>query len=182
MKETIEQLISANAIDTRVSELAAEIAADYKGKPILIVGILKGGFVFAADLARKLSAIARVEGIEFLRASSYGAASVSSGEVKIEMDINMPVNGKHVLLIEDIVDTGNTLVFLRDYVMLKKPASVKICSLLDKPDRRTVGNVTFEYLGFTIPDKFVVGYGLDYAQRYRDLPYVGILHFEEEDV
>jgi hypoxanthine phosphoribosyltransferase len=181
MKETVEQLISAGAIKTRVSELAGEIAKDYNGEPFVIISILKGGYVFTADLARELSGNAHIEGIDFLRAGSYGAQTASSGEVRIDLDIRMSVHGKHVLIIEDIVDTGNTLVFLRDYLLLKRTASVKICSLLDKPERRTAHNAKFDYLGFTIPDEFVVGYGLDFAQRYRELPYVGILHFEEED-
>ncbi len=182
MRETIEESIPAVKIASRVREIAGEIIKDYDGKPIIIIGILKGAFVFIADLARELEiAGANIEGIDFLRASSYGTDSVSSGDVRIDMDISIGIHGKNVLLIEDIVDTGNTLAFLRDYIKMKKPASIKICALLDKPDRRTAANVEFEYVGFKIPDDFVVGYGLDYAQRHRNLPYIGILHFEEEE-
>jgi hypoxanthine phosphoribosyltransferase len=177
MKETVEILLSAEEIDKRVGELAGQILKDYDGKLITLVGTLKGAFIFTADLARKLGG--NVE-IDFLRASSYGMESTTSGSVKIDIDISLEMEGRHILLVEDIVDTGYTLKYLKDHILERNPASLKVCTLLDKPDRREAKGITFDYLGFEIPDHFVVGYGLDYAQRYRSLPYVGILHFEEE--
>jgi len=175
MDETIEVLISEEEIDRRISEMATEISKDYEGKTITLLGTLKGGVIFLADLARKLDA--RVE-FDFVRVSSYGNSDQPEGEVQLQDHTsNHEFAGKHILVVEDIVDTGHTLNFLRKYLTAQNPASLKICVLLDKPDRRENKEASFDYLGFTIPDKFVVGYGLDYAQRYRNLPYLGVLHF-----
>lgn len=176
MSESVSVLISTEEIDRRLTGLAEEIKRDYAGKPLTLVCALKGAVIFMADLARKLDPIP-VE-FDFIKASSYGNATESAGDVKISREIGMEAFGKHILLVEDIVDTGHTLVFLREHLTAMEPASFKICALLDKPDRRVAMDARYDYLGFTIPDEFVVGYGLDYAQRYRNLPYIGVLHFE----
>ncbi|HEY8346165.1 MAG TPA: hypoxanthine phosphoribosyltransferase [Symbiobacteriaceae bacterium] len=170
-KGLIGELISAEQIQRRVRELGEEISRDYQGKEILIVGILKGAFVFCADLMRTLSVPARVD---FMAVSSYGQSTESSGVIRILKDLDASVTGKHVLLVEDIVDTGLTLRYLREYLQRQEPASLKVCVLLDKPSRRKTP-VTVEYVGFTIPDEFIVGYGIDYAEQYRYLPYIGII-------
>ena len=174
--ESVSVLLTAESIEKRVCELAAEIDRDYGGKVITLLGALKGAVVFMSDLARKLTS-----GVEFdfIKVSSYGDSTESSGDVALMKKPDMNIGGRHILLVEDIVDTGYTLEFLRKYILAQNPASFKVCSLLDKPDRRKVGGgPLFDYLGFAIPDKFVVGYGLDYAQRYRNLPYVGVLDIE----
>lgn len=175
MKETVSVLIPADAIEKRLDELAADIKRDYDGKPITLVCALKGAVIFMADLARRLDN--NVE-LDFIKASSYGDGTESSGTVAINREMGLDACGKHVLLVEDIVDSGHTLVFLRKHIEAMNPASFKICALLDKPDRRVAAEARFDYIGFTIPDEFVVGYGLDYAQRYRNLSYIGVLHFE----
>ena len=164
-------LISASALDAKVTELAARISADYAGKEVLLVTLLKGGVMFAVDLMRKLTV--PVE-IDFMDVSSYGAGTKSTGVVRIEKDLDGDIGGKHVLLVEDIVDSGVTLSYVRELLSDRQPASLKICTILNKPSRRRV-EVPVEYIGFDIPDEFVVGYGLDYAQKHRNLPYVGIL-------
>jgi hypoxanthine phosphoribosyltransferase len=176
MKETVSVIISADEIDRRLSELAEDIKRDYAGKTITLVCALKGAVIFMADLARKLDN--NVE-FDFLKASSYGDERISNGNVTLSHKTE-PLTGKHVLLIEDIVDTGHTLVFLRNHITAMNPATFKICALLDKPDRRQAHEAKYDYLGFSIPDIFIVGYGLDYAQRYRNLPYIGGLSFTEE--
>ena len=175
MSETIRQLISEEDIDKRVSELAEEIMRDFEGKPITLICLLKGGAFFTVDLARKLKTTVD---IEFMDVSSYGDSTVSSGNIKIKKDLENPVTGKNVLLVEDIIDTGQTMVHVLTHLRMQKPNMLKVCSLLDKPDRRKVPGADIDYIGFTIPDEFVVGYGLDYAQKYRNLPYIGILKFE----
>jgi len=172
--ECICTLFSASQIEMRLEELAAEINNDYMGKEILLVGTLKGAYIFMADLSRKLTSLVE---IDFMKASSYGDSTRPS-ELKIEKMLSIDPAGKHVLLVEDIVDTGRTLLGLRDTIIEQNAASLRICTLLDKPSRREVELPACEYVGFTIPDEFVVGYGLDYAQRYRCLPYIGILSFE----
>lgn len=172
MHEDVEKiLISAEELEAKVSELAGIISEDYKGKTILVVTLLKGGVMFSVDLMRKLSV--PVE-IDFMSVSSYGASSKSSGIVKVEKDLDEPIKGKHVLLVEDIIDSGLTLNYVREMLMAREPASLKICTILDKPSRRKT-QVKVDYTGFEIPDEFVVGYGLDYAQKHRNLPYVGVL-------
>lgn len=172
MTSAPEELLSAQQIQERVSALGAAIAADYADKSLVLLCVLKGSFVFAADLARAIDLPLRVE---FLGVRSYGDDTKSSGVVQITQDLTRPITGDdHVLLVEDIVDTGLTLSYLREQLLARMPASVKVCALLHKPSR-TVRPVEIDYLGFTVEDVFVVGYGLDYAERYRNVPYVGIL-------
>jgi hypoxanthine phosphoribosyltransferase len=164
-------LLSEEALAKRIQELGAEITADYQGKEILMICVLRGAVLFMADLARAIKVPAA---LDFMAVSSYGAGTSSSGVVRILKDLDEDVEGKHLLVVEDIIDSGLTLNYLLDNLKSRKPASLKICTLLNKPDRRTV-NVKIDYNGFTIPDHFVVGYGLDYAERYRNLPFIGIL-------
>jgi hypoxanthine phosphoribosyltransferase len=171
-KKNIRELYSASKIAERVSQLGAQIARDYDGQELVLVGVLKGSFLFIADLARSI--LSTEVRIEFLGLASYGDETQSSGVVRITSDLTKPVEGKHVLVVEDIVDTGLTMDYLMDNLRTRHPASVKLCSLLHKPSRQKK-SVPIDYLGFTIPDLFVVGYGLDYAQRYRNLPYIGVL-------
>jgi hypoxanthine phosphoribosyltransferase len=168
----IRELYSTAQLAARVRELGVDIARDYGERELVLVGVLKGSFCFMADLAR---AIPSTEvRIEFLGLASYGDETSSSGVVQITSDLTRPVDGKHVLVVEDIVDTGLTMDYLMDNLRTRHPASVKLCALLHKPSRKKK-DIAIDYLGFTIPDLFVVGYGLDYAQRYRNLPYIGVL-------
>ncbi len=167
----LRPLIPVEQIDKRLTELAAQIDRDYAdvGRLVLI-GVLKGSFIFLADLARRLTIPHRVE---FIAVSSYGARESDVAEsVRMLMDVRHPIEGEHVLLIEDIVDTGLTIAYLRRLLGARRPASLRLCTLLHKPDR-TEAEVDIDYLGFTIPDVWVVGYGLDYAEQYRTLPYIG---------
>jgi len=174
--ERIEPLLTAEQIEKRVSELAAQINKDYAGKSILLLGTLKGAYIFIADLSRKL--IPPTE-IDHLKVTSYGDSTSPISQVAFDHRPVTELSGKHVILVEDIVDTGHTLSYLRRYLNEQNPASLRVCALLDKPERREAELPPSEYIGFQIPDKFVVGYGLDYAQKYRNLPYVGELIFEE---
>jgi hypoxanthine phosphoribosyltransferase len=164
-------LISRDEIAKAVERLASEIESDYQGKQPLLIGVLKGAFVFMADLIRQLNLPLE---LEFVRLSSYGAARESSGRVTIVQELKTPIKGRDVLVIEDIVDTGITISFLLAYLSTKKPASLKLCVLTDKPSRRRVP-VSIDYLGFTVPDKFVVGYGLDCDERFRHLPEICVI-------
>ncbi len=168
-------LISEEEIKKRVKELADQISKDYAGKRPLLVGILKGAFIFLADLIRELSVDAEVD---FLAVSSYGKATETSGEVKILKDLSESIEGKDVIIVEDIVDTGLTLRYLYDLLKTRKPASLKICVFLDKKERRQV-EVPVDYVGFEVPDLFLVGYGLDFAEKYRQLKYIRELTPEE---
>ncbi len=170
---TPPELISASDIATRVDQLAAQIDADYADAGTLVlIGVLKGSFIFLSDLARRLTIPHR---IEFIAVSSYGDRESESAEaVRLLMDVRHPIEGAHVMLVEDIVDTGHTLVYLERLLAARSPASLKTCTLLHKPDR-TEAHTDIDYLGFTIPDVWVVGYGLDYAERHRTLPYIGEL-------
>ncbi|HEY3367339.1 MAG TPA: hypoxanthine phosphoribosyltransferase [Symbiobacteriaceae bacterium] len=170
-KGLVGQLLSVEQIQTKVAELGARISQDYAGQEVLVVGILKGAFVFCADLLRTMTVRAEVD---FMAVSSYGQGTESSGVVKIIKDLDASVAGRHVLLVEDIVDSGLTLRYLREYLEHQHPTSVKICVLLDKPSRRKT-EVHVDYTGFTIPDEFIVGYGIDYAEQYRNLPFIGII-------
>lgn len=168
-----EVMISEEEIARRVGELAAEISADYADKGnIVLIGVLKGSFIFLADLARRLT-IPRT--IEFIAVSSYGSASTRTGAVRLMMDVRGSIEDRHVIIVEDIVDTGHTLHYLMGIMDSHRPASVSTCSLLHKPARAEV-DVPIDYIGFTIPDEWVVGYGLDYAEQDRTLPYIGIVH------
>ena len=172
MLESVEVMITREEIDNKITELADLISKDYEGKKITLVCVLKGGIVFMADLARKLAM--PVE-FDFIDVSSYGSSLESSGVIRINKDLENSITGKDVLLAEDIIDSGNTLGFLVRHLNSKLPGSLRICALLDKPDRREADGVKADYTGFEIPDEFVVGYGLDYDQRYRNLPYIGKL-------
>jgi hypoxanthine phosphoribosyltransferase len=164
-------LLSEEELAARISEMGAKITADFAGKEILMIGVLRGAVIFMADLAR---AIKVPVAIDFMAVSSYGLGTSSSGVVRILKDLDEDVEGKHVLVVEDIIDSGLTLNYLLDNLKSRKPASIKLCTLLNKPDRRKV-DVNIDYNGFTIPDDFVVGYGLDYAEKYRNLPFIGVL-------
>lgn len=175
--DEIKVLISKDELEKRIKDLAAEISRDYAKKDLLMVGVLKGSFVFLANLMRYVDSNVSVD---FMGTVSYGASTKSSGEVRITKDLEESVAGRHVLLVEDIVDTGLTLRYLLDTLRNRQPASLKVCALLDKPARRRV-RVSLDYYGFIIPNAFVVGYGLDYAEKYRGLPYVGVLENPEPE-
>jgi hypoxanthine phosphoribosyltransferase len=164
-------LYSAEQLTHRTEELARQISADYQGKELLVVGVLKGAFVFMADLVRRLTVPVRCD---FIKVSSYGLGKNSSGEVRMHLDLSLPVEGQHVLLVEDIVDTGTCSGWLLEHLRSKRPASVRLCSLLENSARRNTP-IKIDYLGFSIPDHFVVGYGIDCGERFRQLPYVGFV-------
>jgi hypoxanthine phosphoribosyltransferase len=166
-----EILFSEEALKQRVSELGQELSARYQGKDLLMIGVLKGANVFMSDLMRAVNVPIQ---IDFIAASSYGTSTESSGVVRIVKDLDYSIEGKHVIIVEDIIDTGLTLKYLYDNFSARKPASLAIISLLDKPERRKV-DILVDYIGFKIPDVFIVGYGIDYAERYRNLPYVATL-------
>jgi hypoxanthine phosphoribosyltransferase len=165
---------SAEEIDSKVRELGAQISADYEGKNPLIVGVLKGSFVFMADLMRTITTYCN---IDFMAVSSYGNGTSTTGAVKINKDLSYDVEGRHIIIIEDILDSGVTLSYLKNYIAAREPASISICTLLDKPSRRRA-DIHADYIGFLCPDEFIVGYGLDYAEKYRNLPYIGVLKKE----
>jgi len=171
LKDVERILITSEEIGARVRELGQQITNDYAGQDILMIGVLRGAVIFMSDLAR---AIKRPINIDFMAISSYGTSTSSSGVVRILKDLDESVEGRHILIIEDIIDSGLTLNYLVENLKSRKPASVRICTLLSKPDRRKV-DVQVDYNGFIIPDYFVVGYGLDYAGKYRNLPFIGIL-------
>ena len=171
MTERLLTLLSAEQIAARVRELGAEITREYAGKTLVLVCVLKGSFVFAADLARTIDLPVR---IDFLGVRSYGVDTDTSGVVQITSDLSRPIEHEHVLLVEDIVDTGLTIAYLMDLLRTRGPVSVRVCALLHKPARARI-EVKVDFLGFTIEDRFVVGYGLDFAERYRNLPYIGIV-------
>lgn len=166
-----EVLITEEKIRERVTEFAQRISRDYAGQELVLVGVLKGAFILLADLSRQLTILHRVE---FIALSSYGQTSVSTGAVRLIMDLRGDIEGKHVLIVEDIVDTGHTLHYLMSLLKTRRPASLRTCALVRKSDRAEV-EVEIDYLGFDIPDVWVVGYGLDYAEQYRTLPYIGVL-------
>ncbi|MGM9522539.1 MAG: hypoxanthine phosphoribosyltransferase [Oscillospiraceae bacterium] len=172
IEKDIERIFfSADQLAARVSELGKQITEDFDGKNPLIVGVLKGSFVFMADLMRNITTYCD---IDFMAVSSYGNGTTTTGAVKITKDLSYDVQGRHVILIEDILDSGVTLSYLKNYINAREPESITICALLDKPARRR-SDIVPDYVGFTCPDAFIVGYGLDYAERYRNLPYIGVL-------
>ena len=171
MKNHIEVMISEEKVEQRVCELANQINEDYAGKELHLIIILKGSVFFACELARKIKVPVTMD---FMAVSSYGNGMVSAGKITVKKELDEDIAGKDVLIIEDIVDSGNTLFYLKRLLMARSPESLKIVTLLDKPDCRTA-EVEIDYCGFEIPDKFVVGYGLDYAQNYRNLPYIGVV-------
>ena len=166
-----EVLFSEEQLKNRVREIAQQITADYQGKEIMLISVLRGSFVFMADLCRAIDLPCT---LDFMAVSSYGKGTKSSGQVQITKDLSEDISDSHIIVVEDILDSGNTLSYLLKILENRHPASIRLCTLLDKPDRR-VKPVEVHYSGFTIPDAFVVGYGLDYAEKYRNLPYIGIL-------
>ena len=173
-KTNVQVLISEEEVNKRIAELGAQISKDYEGKDIHLICVLKGGAFFTTELAKRIT---RPVTFDFMSCSSYGNGTESSGIVKIVKDLDESIEGKDVLLVEDIIDSGNTLSSLVPLLKQRKPASFKLCTLLDKPDRRQV-HVDVDYTAFTVPDKFIVGYGLDWAQYYRNLPYIGVVETE----
>lgn len=171
----IQTLISEEQIEKRIDELAEEISKDYEGEKLHLICVLKGGIFFMVELAKHLKPVLSMD---FMSVSSYGNEHESSGVVKIVKDLDEPLKDKNVIIVEDIVDSGRTLSYLRDMLLKRGPKSLKICTLLDKPDRRVV-DIDVDYTGFVIPDKFVLGYGLDYDQEYRNLPFVGVVEGDE---
>lgn len=172
LEQDVEKvLISEEELKRRITEMGRQITQEYHAEPLTIVGILKGASIFFADLARSIDLPLQMD---FMSVSSYGTEATSSGVVKIIKDLDADVTGRHILLVEDIIDTGITLAYLRDYLSNRGAKSVKICTLLDKPSRREKA-VQVDYIGFTMPDEFIIGYGIDYAENYRNLPYVASL-------
>ena len=169
----ISVMISEEEIEKRVCELAAQISSDFAGETVKLICILKGSAFFACELAKRITVPVT---IDFMQVSSYGAETKSSGVVRLSKDLDEPLQGKNVIIVEDIIDSGRTLSHLVKLLGQRNPKTMTLCTLLDKPDRRVV-DVDVEYTGFTIPDEFVVGYGLDYDQKYRNLPYIGVLEF-----
>ncbi len=175
MSERIKVLVSEQDVEAKVREIGAQISKDYEGRTVHLICILKGGVFFMCELAKNISVPVSMD---FMSVSSYGSDTKSSGVVKIVKDLDEPLSGKDVLIVEDIIDSGRTLAYLVEILKQRGPASIKICTLLDKPARRVKKQVTVDYTCFTIPDEFVVGYGLDYDQKYRNLPYIGVVEFE----
>ena len=175
MADKIRVLLTEEEVDKRINEVAERINKDYAGKSIHLICILKGGVFFTCELAKRLKVPVSMD---FMSVSSYGSGTTSSGAVRIVKDLDEPLEGKNVLIVEDIIDSGNTLHYLVEILYKRQPKSIRICTLLDKPDRR-VADVHVDYTGFEIPDEFVVGYGLDYAQKYRNLPFVGAVVLDE---
>lgn len=171
MHKVTETLLTEEEIRLKVKELGKKIESDFQGEDLLVVGILKGACVFVSDLIRNINLDVNMD---FMSVSSYGKATQSSGTVRILKDLDVDIEGKNVLIVEDIIDTGLTLKNLFETLKTRNPKSLKLCTLLDKPERRTV-DIAVDYVGFVIPDKFIVGYGIDYAEKYRNLPYIGIV-------
>ena len=171
MTDNIRVLISEEQVNVRINELAKQISKDYEGKNVHLICILKGSVFFSCDLAKRITVPVTMD---FMSVSSYGDEKVSSGRVKIVKDLDESIQDKDVIIIEDIIDSGRTLAYLNELLSTRAPASLNICTLLDKPERR-VTDVDVKYVGFEIPDEFVVGYGLDYLQKYRNLPFVGVV-------
>lgn len=174
MAEHVKVMLSEEAVDKRIQQIGEEISRDYAGRQIHLVCVLKGGSFFMCELAKRITVPVS---LDFMSVSSYGSSTKSSGVVKIIKDLDEPLKDKEVIVVEDIVDSGRTLSYLLEILQSRGPKSLKLCTLLDKPERR-VANVTVDYTGFEIPDEFVVGYGLDYNQRYRNLPYIGVVEFD----
>lgn len=171
MAETIRVMISEEDVDQRIAEIGQKISEEYAGESVHLICILKGSVFFTCELAKRITVPVT---LDFMSVSSYGDGTKSSGIVKIAKDLDESMEGKNVIIIEDIIDSGRTLSYLMDVLQKRQPKSMKLCTLLDKPDRRIV-DVKVDYVGFEIPDEFVVGYGLDYAQKYRNLPYIGVV-------
>ena len=177
MKHHVEVLLTEEQVDARISEIGAQISRDYEGKEVHLVCVLKGGTFFTCELAKRISVPVS---LDFMSVSSYGSDTKSSGVVRIVKDLDEPLRGKDVIVVEDIVDSGRTLSYLLEMLKDRGPASLKLCTLLDKPERR-VTDVKVDYTGFRVPDEFLVGYGLDYDQKYRNLPYIGKVVFDKQE-
>ena len=175
MAEKIKVLISEEEVAARIRELGEKISKEYEGKQIHLICVLKGGVFFMCELAKRITVPVSMD---FMCVGSYGDGTKSSGVVRLAKDLDESIENKEVLIVEDIIDSGNTLYYLMDVLRQRKPASLRLCTLLDKPDRR-VKDVHVDWTGFEIPDEFVVGYGLDYAQKYRNLPYIGVVEVAE---
>lgn len=175
MAEHIRVMLSEEEVDKRIKEIGEQISRDYAGRQVHLVCVLKGGSFFLCELAKRITVPVS---LDFMSVSSYGSATKSSGVVKIVKDLDEPIKDKDVLVVEDIVDSGRTLSYLMEMLRDRGPKSLHLCTLLDKPERRVV-EVNVDYTGFQIPDKFVVGYGLDYDQHYRNLPYIGVVEFDD---
>ena len=176
MAEKVKMLIPEEEVNARIEELGKKISEEYAGKQVHLICVLKGGVFFMCELAKRITVPVTMD---FMSVSSYGDGTQSSGIVKIAKDLDESLEGKDVIVVEDIVDSGRTLYYLLDILRKRGPKSMKLCTLLDKPDRRVVNDFEVDYTGFVIPDKFVVGYGLDYDQRYRNLPYIGFVEDAE---
>lgn len=176
MKEQVRIMLSEDKVNARIAELAKQISEDYAGRCVHLVCILKGSIFFTCELAKRITVPVT---LDFMSVSSYGDDTKSSGVVRMVKDLDEPLQGKDVIVIEDIIDSGRTLSYLMENLGNRNPASLRLCTLLDKPERR-VKDVKVDYTGFEIPDEFVVGYGLDYAQKYRNLPYIGVVSFTED--
>ena len=176
MSEKIKVLLSEEEVDSRIKQIAAKVSKDYAGKEIHLICVLKGGVFFTCELAKRITVPVS---LDFMSVSSYGDDTKSSGVVKIVKDLDQPLEGKDVLIVEDIIDSGRTLSYLIEILKQRNPNSIRLCTLLDKPERR-VRDVRVDYCCFNIPDEFVVGYGLDYAQKYRNLPFIGVVEFDGE--
>ncbi len=172
--ERVEVMLSEEEVDRRIKEIGEQISKDYAGKQVHLICVLKGGSFFLCELAKRITVPVS---LDFMSVSSYGGETKSSGVVKIVKDLDEPIQDKDVIIVEDIVDSGRTLSYLLSMMRDRKPASLRLCTLLDKPARR-VTDVQVDYTGFEIPDEFVVGYGLDYDQRYRNLPFIGVVRFD----
>ena len=175
MAETVKVMIPEEQVEERIKQLGEQISKDYAGKQIHLICVLKGGVFFMCELAKRISVPVSMD---FMCVGSYGDGTKSSGVVRLAKDLDESIENKEVLIVEDIIDSGNTLYYLMDVLRQRKPASLRLCTLLDKPDRR-VKDVHVDWTGFEIPDEFVVGYGLDYAQKYRNLPYIGVVEVAE---
>lgn len=178
MADKIRVLLSEEEVNKRISEVAEQITRDYQGKEIHLICILKGGVFFTCELAKRLDLPVT---LDFMSVSSYGNDTKSSGVVRIVKDLDEPLAGKDVLIVEDIIDSGRTLSYLIEVLKQRGPKSIRLCTLLDKPERRVKKQVKVDYTCFTIPDEFVVGYGLDYDQKYRNLPYIGVVEQDQEE-
>lgn len=172
MNDKIRVLLSEEEVANRIREIGEEVSRDYEGRQLHLICILKGGVFFTCELAKRISLPLT---LDFMSVSSYGAGTVSSGIVKIVKDLDEPIEGKDVLIVEDIIDSGNTLSYLIEVLKQRNPKSIELCTLLDKPERRVKKQVKVKYTCFTVPDEFIVGYGLDYDQKYRNLPYIGVI-------
>ena len=170
--EKIKVLLSEEEVDARIKQIAAQISRDYAGREIHLICVLKGGVFFTCELAKRLTIPVS---LDFMSVSSYGSDTKSSGVVKIIKDLDEPLEGKNVIIVEDIIDSGRTLAYLIEVLKQRNPKNIELCTLLDKPERRVKKQVQVKYTCFTIPDEFVVGYGLDYDQKYRNLPYIGVV-------